>query len=110
MWYYYLLVLIIGIAFGYMRSGKEDKWGLLKCLILRVLRQMKGRVVYLPQVLVRMRTGGASNRTLVKIMRKSWEDYLVLSRNGFGGPVGLGAMGAVAWKNLSKLPQFFQRG
>jgi len=30
MWYYYLLVLIIGIAFGYMRSGKEDKWGLLK--------------------------------------------------------------------------------
>ncbi len=30
MWYYYLLVLIIGIAFGYMRSGKENKWGLLK--------------------------------------------------------------------------------
>lgn len=74
---------------------------------------MEGRVVYLPRVLVRMRTGGASNRTLYKIMRKSWEDYLVLSRNGFGGPVGLGAMGAmgaVTWKNLSKLPQFFQRG
>lgn len=79
-------------------------------LILRVLGRMEGRVVYLPRVLVRMRTGGASNRTLNKIMRKSWEDYLVLSRNGFGGPVGLGALGAVAWKNVSKLPQFFQRG
>ena len=27
---YDLLVLIIGIAFGYLRSGKEDTWGLLK--------------------------------------------------------------------------------
>jgi len=30
MWYYYLIVFIIGIAFGFFRPGKEDKWGLLK--------------------------------------------------------------------------------
>lgn len=25
-----IIVFILGIAFGYMRKGKEDKWGLLK--------------------------------------------------------------------------------
>lgn len=72
-----------------------------------------GRVVYLPQVLVRMRLGGKSNRNLKEIVRKSWEDYQILRRQGQGGPLGmsaLGAAGALAWKNLSKVPQFFQRG
>ena len=78
-------------------------------LMLRVLRQLPGRAVYLPQVLVRMRLGGESNRTLAKIARKSWEDYLALRRNGLGGPAGLGAVGALAWKNLSKVPQFVAR-
>jgi glycosyltransferase len=74
---------------------------------------LPGRVVYLPQVLVRMRLGGESNRSLGRIARKSWEDYQILRRQGRGGPLGLGAWGAagaLAWKNLSKVPQFFQRG
>ena len=75
-------------------------------LILRVLRQLPGRAVYLPRVLVRMRLGGESNRNLGSIARKSWEDFLALRRNGLGGPAGLGA---VAWKNLSKVPQFLVR-
>ncbi len=78
-------------------------------LMLRVLRQLPGRAVYLPQVLVRMRLGGESNRSLRTMARKSWEDYLALRRNGLGGPAGLGAVGALAWKNLSKVPQFFVR-
>ena len=78
-------------------------------LMLRVLRQLPGRAVYLPQVLVRMRLGGESNRSLGKIARKSWEDFLALQRNGLGGPAGLGALGALAWKNLSKVPQFVAR-
>ena len=75
-----------------------------------------GRVVYLPQVLVRMRLGGKSNRNLRHIVRKSWEDYQILRRQGQGDPLGLwplgplGAVGALAWKNLSKGPQFAQRG
>lgn len=72
-------------------------------LMLRVLSQLNGRVEYLPQVLVRMRVGGVSNRSLSKIVRKSWEDYLALRRNRIGG------LGALAWKNLSKLPQFLRR-
>jgi len=74
------------------------------------LGQLPGRTVYLPRVLVRMRWGGESNRSLAKITRKSWEDYLALRRNGLAGPAGLGALGALAWKNLSKVPQFFRRG
>jgi glycosyltransferase len=73
-------------------------------LMLRVLSRLTGRVVYLPEVLVRMRLGGESNRSLAKIARKSREDYQALRRNGQGG------LGALAWKNLSKLPQFLLRG
>jgi glycosyltransferase len=72
-------------------------------LMLRVLPQLSGRVVYLPQVLVRMRVGGASNRSLRQVVRKSWEDYRALRANRVGG------LGALAWKNVSKLPQFVMR-
>ncbi len=50
-----------------------------------------------------------SNRSLGSIARKSWEDFLALRRNGRGGPARLGAVGALVWKNLSKVPQFFVR-
>ena len=55
------------------------------------------------QVLVRMRVGGVSNRSVRTVLRKSWEDYRALRANGVGG------VGALAWKNLSKLPQFIRR-
>jgi glycosyltransferase involved in cell wall biosynthesis len=61
------------------------------------------KVGYIPEVLVKMRVGGASNRSLKNILRKSTEDYMALRRNRVGG------MGALAWKNLSKLPQFILR-
>jgi len=66
----------------------------------------------LPRVLVRMRLGGKSNRTLKEVVQKSWEDYQILRRHGRGGPPGTGslvALSALAWKNLSKLPQFVRR-
>ncbi|MBK1718332.1 glycosyltransferase family 2 protein [Thiocystis violacea] len=73
-------------------------------LMLRLLSGLTARqVVYLSEVLVRMRTGGASNRSLRNILRKSAEDYRALSSNGIGG------VGALAWKNLSKLSQFVVR-
>jgi glycosyltransferase len=72
--------------------------------MLRVLTQLSGQVRYLPQVLVRMRLGGVSNRSLSKILLKSREDYQALRRNGVGG------LGALLWKNVSKVPQFFRRG
>ena len=72
--------------------------------MLRVLTQLSGQVRYLPQVLVRMRLGGVSNRSLGKILLKSREDYQALRRNSVGG------LGALVWKNVSKVPQFFRRG
>ena len=70
-------------------------------LILRLFSGLhESQVVYLPEVLVRMRAGGASNRSLRNILRKSTEDYRALRSNGVGG------LGALAWKNLSKLRQF----
>ena len=69
--------------------------------ILRYFGQGKIRVAYIPRVLVKMRVGGESNRSVARILRKSREDYEALRRNGVGG------LGALAWKNLSKLGQFF---
>jgi glycosyltransferase involved in cell wall biosynthesis len=80
----------------YLIAGDYD-------LMLRVLSRVTGRVLYLPEVLVRMRVGGVSNRSLRLIIRKSWEDYRALRENRMGG------LGALAWKNLSKVPQFLRR-
>ena len=71
--------------------------------ILRTLGQNRVGVRYIPEVLVKMRVGGVSNRSLRNIVRKSSEDLRALRRNGVGG------LGALLWKNLSKLPQFLGR-
>jgi glycosyltransferase involved in cell wall biosynthesis len=61
------------------------------------------RAVYVPNLLVRMRVGGISNRSFRNIMVKSAEDYRALRNNGIGG------VGALLAKNIRKLPQFFIR-
>ncbi len=71
--------------------------------ILRLLGRGGVGVRYIPDVLVKMRVGGASNRSIRNIVRKSREDLRALRRNGVGG------IGSLAWKNLSKLPQFLGR-
>ena len=69
--------------------------------ILRYFGKGLIRTVYIPRVLVKMRLGGESNRSLGRILRKSKEDYLALHRNGIGG------LSVLLWKNLSKVGQFF---
>lgn len=64
------------------------------------------RLAYIPQVQVRMRTGGASNRSVGNIMRKSGEDFAALRRNGFSVA---GATTTLMAKNLRKLPQLVRR-
>lgn len=54
---------------------------------------------YLEEVLVKMRIGGASNRSMRAIVRKSGEDLAALRETGVGG------VGALLWKNLSKIGQ-----
>jgi len=71
--------------------------------VLRFLAVGKIRAIYVPEVLVRMRAGGVSNRSLKTILRKSKEDLWALRSNRVGG------VGALLWKNLSKLSQFLGR-
>lgn len=68
--------------------------------LLRMLTGLEGKVAYLPDVLVRMRLGGTSNRSLKQIIRKSKEDYRAIRRHRQGG------IGTLLCKNLSKLGQF----
>lgn len=68
--------------------------------ILRLFSQPDFRSAYVPEVFVKMRLGGASNRSLKNIVRKSREDLDALRRTGVGG------LPTLAWKNLSKLTQF----
>ena len=71
--------------------------------MLRWLIKGQIRLAYVPKVLLTMRVGGASNRSLSQIIRKSRKDYSAIRRNGAGG------LGTLALKKLSKIHQFFQR-
>lgn len=57
---------------------------------------------YVPEVLVRMRMGGTSNRSPMNLIRKSAEDLRALRSNSVGG------FGTLLLKNVRKLPQFFR--
>src|SRR5690554_8232952 len=71
--------------------------------MLRALTVQGLRVKYLPEVLVNMQAGGASNGSLRGLLQKSREDYRALRKNRVGGWYSLLA------KNLRKSGQFFQR-
>jgi glycosyltransferase len=68
--------------------------------MLRYLVQGHIRLAYVPEVFIKMRTGGESNASLKKIIQKSCEDYRAIRSNQVGGA------GTLILKNLSKLPQF----
>ena len=72
--------------------------------ILRWFGSGAVRAAYIPDVLVKMRVGGESNRSLERVWRKSREDYRALRSNRVGG------LATLAYKNVSKVPQFWQRG
>lgn len=71
--------------------------------MLRYLVHGRVAVTYIPEVLVKMRVGGESNRSLERILHKSREDYRAMRRNNVGG------LGTLAAKNISKISQFFLR-
>ncbi|PRY89523.1 glycosyltransferase family 2 protein [Marinilabilia salmonicolor] len=71
--------------------------------LLRALSFPSVKVEYLPEVLVRMRMGGASNKSLRNVIAKSGEDLRALKDNGVGG------FRTLFWKNASKISQFVRR-
>jgi glycosyltransferase len=70
-------------------------------LMLRFLLTCQISALYIPSILVRMRNGGVSNRSLKMIFHKSLEDYDILRQNNVGGII------ALIGKNIRKIKQFF---
>ena len=70
-------------------------------LMLRFLGKHKITVAYLPQITVKMRIGGESNKNLKNIIRKMKEDYRAMKNNNIGG------IRTLIRKNTSKISQFF---
>lgn len=96
----------------YLRRAVFERWGLYDTSyriagdydgMLRWLTTGQVRLAYIPHVMVRMRLGGVSNRSLAHMLRKSREDYRAIRTHGVGG------VGTLVAKNLSKLPQFRRR-
>lgn len=93
----------------YLRREVFDRWNAYDTsfriaadyeAVLRWLVQGQIRLAYIPHVMVRMRIGGESNRSVGRILRKSLEDYRAMRRHRVGGVATLLA------KNFSKLSQF----
>ena len=68
--------------------------------MLRTLGSGKLNCYYLPLVITKMRTGGASNKSIKNIWSKSYEDWSAIRKNKVGGIIVL------LRKNTSKLKQF----
>lgn len=71
--------------------------------VLKLFSQPDFKAVHIPSVLVTMRLGGASNKSLKANIRKSSEDWRALRSSGFSLWKSLRA---IFWKNISKLGQF----
>ncbi|MCF8295383.1 MAG: glycosyltransferase [Bacteroidales bacterium] len=69
--------------------------------MLRFLGKHQITTQYLPEVMVKMRVGGASNRSIKNIILKMQEDWDAIRGNQFGNIFTL------LFKNLRKLNQFF---
>ena len=71
--------------------------------LLRYILKQRISIAYLPKVLVKMRVGGISNRSVSSMVKKSMEDIRVMNQNGIIWPI------ALVYKNISKLPQFIKK-
>lgn len=95
----------------YLRREVFERWGTYDTsfkiaadydAVLRYLVHGKIRLAYVPEVFVKMRLGGDSNKPSLKL-QKTREDLRALRRNRVGG------LSTVAMKNLVKLSQFVDR-
>ena len=73
-------------------------------MALRLLDIGKIRTAYLPEVLVRMRAGGASNASVRNVIRGNLEAARACRKHGLPGGVRF-----IAGKILSRIPQFLRR-
>ena len=90
----------------YEQVGKYDEWFRISADYDMMLRIFTGGYTshYIPEVLVSMETGGASNKNTRARLSKTQEDYIVLKKNH----VGAGYL-TVAFKQLRKVKQFLRK-
>tara|TARA_B110000046_G_C12943995_1_gene377085 strand:+ start:334 stop:1110 length:777 start_codon:yes stop_codon:yes gene_type:complete len=69
-------------------------------LMLRILKDQTLKFSYLPTIITKMRLGGASNKSIKNIIKKTMEDYHAIRSNNIGGVITL------LLKNISKIKQF----
>lgn len=89
----------------YEQVGEYDEWFRISAdydMLLRIFTAGY-KSCYLPQVLVCMETGGASNKNSKARLSKTQEDYIVLKKNH----VGAGLL-TVACKQIRKVKQFLR--
>ena len=68
--------------------------------ILRLFGSAEKTFAYVPEVFIKMRVGGVSNRSLKTIFTKSKEDLLAIKRHKIGG------IGVLLLKNIQKIEQY----
>jgi glycosyltransferase len=94
----------------FLRKSVYEKHGLFNLsykiaadydFMLRILQDKTLKFSYLAAVITRMRTGGASNRSIKNIVQKTKEDYKAVTSNKVGGWF------TIVRKNTSKVKQFF---
>ncbi|MCI5073630.1 glycosyltransferase family 2 protein [Oricola sp.] len=71
--------------------------------MMRWLYKHEIRLAYIPEVLIKMRVGGASNGSVKQLIEKSRQDLIAIRRHEIGG------LRTLASKNLRKLDQFLKR-
>lgn len=69
--------------------------------VLRIFQQQHLKFKYLNRVITKMRVGGASNKSLKNLIKKSTEDYKALKKNKIPFPIVV-----LCYKNGSKLKQW----
>lgn len=70
-------------------------------IILRFLGKQRISTAYLPEVMIKMRIGGESNKSFKNIIKKMNEDLKALKKNKTGN------WHTVFFKNIIKIPQLF---
>jgi glycosyltransferase len=68
--------------------------------MLRIFKDSTLTFKYLPEVITKMRVGGASNKSLKNLVQKTKEDYRAVRSNNIGGWY------LIFLKNISKVRQF----
>ncbi len=94
----------------FVKKEIYDKYGLFDTnfsiaadydIILRFLGKYKISTAYLPEVMIKMRIGGKSNKNIKNIALKMKEDIKALKKNKIGG------IHTLFLKNVIKIPQLF---